>query len=246
MRIERSVTSISWIPRRRSTGSDQGRLRGRLHPLRQRPARRDRSRRRRRARAPARRPTASASPTTSPSLVEFADDGSVVDAGYTGGGHIGATTVKLGKRFTVAAVSLPDRQLDPGDRRRLGALHPDGRWADRVSGPAGRPPPAVRAVLRADRLDDVGVDRPRRRQQRAAPRRGVAVPAPLGLRRRRFARRQERPDRLQGLGRHAPSARTRRGATRTRRRSSPRSRRRWNGSCPTSSCTATPSHRSAS
>ncbi len=43
--------------------------------------------------------------------VEFADDGSVVDADYEGGGTIGATTVKLGKQFTVAAVSLPDRQL---------------------------------------------------------------------------------------------------------------------------------------
>ncbi len=55
------------------------------------------------------------------------------------------------------------------------------------------------------------------------------------------ARRQDRSDRLQGLGRRPPSARTRRGATRTRRRSSPRSRRRSNGSCPTSSCAATPS-----
>ena len=43
--------------------------------------------------------------------VEFADDGSVVDTGYEGGGTIGATTVRLGKQFTVAAVSLPDRQL---------------------------------------------------------------------------------------------------------------------------------------
>jgi hypothetical protein len=45
--------------------------------------------------------------------VDFADDGTVVAATYTGGGHIGATTVKLGKRFTVAAVTLPDRQLTP-------------------------------------------------------------------------------------------------------------------------------------
>jgi hypothetical protein len=45
--------------------------------------------------------------------VEFAADGSVVDARYTAGGDIGATTVRLGKRFTVAAVSLPDRQLAP-------------------------------------------------------------------------------------------------------------------------------------
>ena len=46
-------------------------------------------------------------------FAEFADDGSVVDAGYRGGGMIGSTTVRLGKRFAVAAVSLPDRQLEP-------------------------------------------------------------------------------------------------------------------------------------
>jgi hypothetical protein len=45
--------------------------------------------------------------------VEFAEDGSVVDARYTSRGHIGATTVQLGKRFTIAAVSLPDRQSTP-------------------------------------------------------------------------------------------------------------------------------------
>ena len=34
------------------------------------------------------------------------DDGSVVDARYTGAGHIGATTVKLGKRFTDSKYNL--------------------------------------------------------------------------------------------------------------------------------------------
>jgi Cyclic nucleotide-binding domain len=45
--------------------------------------------------------------------VEFAADGTVLDAGYRAGGAIGATTVRLGKSFTVAAVSLPDRHHDP-------------------------------------------------------------------------------------------------------------------------------------
>jgi Cyclic nucleotide-binding domain len=44
---------------------------------------------------------------------EFADDRSVVAAGYRGGGRIGSTTIRLGKEVTAAAVSLPDRQLEP-------------------------------------------------------------------------------------------------------------------------------------
>jgi hypothetical protein len=43
----------------------------------------------------------------------FADDRSVVAAGYRGGGRIGSTTIRLGKEITAAAVSLPDRQLEP-------------------------------------------------------------------------------------------------------------------------------------
>ncbi len=73
-------------------------------------------------------------------FVEFADDGSVVDAGYAGGGLIGSTTVRLGKRITVAAVSLPDRQLDP----EVG----DGwvRFSQSAGGRTGIPTP--RAVRR--------------------------------------------------------------------------------------------------
>jgi hypothetical protein len=70
---------------------------------------------------------------------EFAD-GAVVDAGYLSGGRIGSTTVRLGKRFTVAAVSLPDRQLEP----EVG----DGwvRFTQSVGGRTGFPTP--RAVRR--------------------------------------------------------------------------------------------------
>jgi hypothetical protein len=45
--------------------------------------------------------------------VEFDTAGQCVTAHYTGGGTIGATTIRLGRHFTVAAVSLPDRQLEP-------------------------------------------------------------------------------------------------------------------------------------
>jgi hypothetical protein len=42
------------------------------------------------------------------------DDGHIVDAGYAGKGHIGSTTVSFGLgKATVAAVSLPDRQPAP-------------------------------------------------------------------------------------------------------------------------------------
>jgi hypothetical protein len=70
---------------------------------------------------------------------EFAD-GVVVDAGYLGGGQIGATTVRLGRRFTVAAVGLPDRQHEP----EIG----DGwvRFTQSAGGRTGFPAP--RAVRR--------------------------------------------------------------------------------------------------
>lgn len=42
------------------------------------------------------------------------DDGRIVDAGYLGGGHIGRTTARLGKRtVTFEAVPLPDLQAEP-------------------------------------------------------------------------------------------------------------------------------------
>ena len=98
-------------------------------------------------------------------FAEFADDGSVVDAGYRGGGMIGSTTVRLGKRFTVAAVSLPDRQLEP----EIG----DGwvRFVQSAGGRTGIPDTprrstcAVRPVLRPDRVVNAGVDGARRRAQ---------------------------------------------------------------------------------
>jgi hypothetical protein len=47
-------------------------------------------------------------------FVEFGEDGSVQDYGHMGRGHIGVTRVKLGpKELSVAAVALPTLQNDP-------------------------------------------------------------------------------------------------------------------------------------
>lgn len=52
--------------------------------------------------------------------IEVGDDGRIVDAGHSGGGMIGATTLRLGgASMTIPAVSFPDLQRDPvieGDR----------------------------------------------------------------------------------------------------------------------------------
>ncbi len=72
---------------------------------------------------------------------DFDDDGRCVRANYLGGGAIGSTTVRFGKRFTVAAVSLPDRQAEP----EIG----DG-WVRFVQTAGGRTGvPAPRPVRRA-------------------------------------------------------------------------------------------------
>ncbi len=45
--------------------------------------------------------------------IEVDDAGRITGAGYSGGGVIGATTLRLGPRLTVAAVALPDKQAEP-------------------------------------------------------------------------------------------------------------------------------------
>ena len=67
--------------------------------------------------------------------IEVADDGSIVDAGYSGGGMIGSTTMNLGRELTVAAVALPDRQAAPE--------HGDGwvRFLQTAGGRTGLPAP---------------------------------------------------------------------------------------------------------
>ncbi|MDH3309017.1 MAG: cyclic nucleotide-binding domain-containing protein, partial [Acidimicrobiia bacterium] len=42
------------------------------------------------------------------------EDGAIVEAGYAGGGHVGATTLRLARKsLTVPAVSLPDLRSEP-------------------------------------------------------------------------------------------------------------------------------------
>ena len=64
------------------------------------------------------------------------DGGRVVRAGYSGGGHIGSTTVRLGpKQVTFAAVSLPDQQ------RELELTETSARFVQTAGGRTGLPAP---------------------------------------------------------------------------------------------------------
>jgi hypothetical protein len=45
--------------------------------------------------------------------IEVQDDATIVGAGYSGGGIVGSTTIMMGKGITVAAVALADRQAEP-------------------------------------------------------------------------------------------------------------------------------------
>jgi Cyclic nucleotide-binding domain len=64
------------------------------------------------------------------------EDGRVVDAGYSGGGRIGATTLRFGKRQgTFAATELPDLQAEPEVR------HGAARFVQTAGGRTGVPAP---------------------------------------------------------------------------------------------------------
>jgi hypothetical protein len=108
MRIEKSVTSISWIPSEAVEGMTKMPFQmGMAHYDEAPPdviddlvALRDADRFR--------------FANDLRAWIDVGDDGQVVGAGYSGGGHIGSTTVSFGPgRMTVAAVSLPDRQHEP-------------------------------------------------------------------------------------------------------------------------------------
>jgi hypothetical protein len=45
-------------------------------------------------------------------VIEVADDGTITGAEYLGGGRIGSTTLRVGTELTFAAVSMPDRQAE--------------------------------------------------------------------------------------------------------------------------------------
>jgi Cyclic nucleotide-binding domain len=67
--------------------------------------------------------------------VDVDDEGRVVDAGYSGGGLIGSTTIGFGDGITVAAVPLPDKQAEP----EIGAGHV--RFVQTAGGRTGVPAP---------------------------------------------------------------------------------------------------------
>ena len=155
-------------------------------------------------------------------FAEFDGDGRCVRHGYDGGGVIGATTVRLGRRFTVAAVPPARPAVAAGDRATAGC----GSVRRRVDGPVCLRPARCGARRSCSSSPPMAwttleLVAPRRRHGRGPAGRRVAVPAALDLRRRRRARRQERDDRFQGLGRarlRPPHAVGRRGLTGARRR----------------------------
>jgi hypothetical protein len=73
---------------------------------------------------------------------EFDGAGRCTGAGYAGQGSIGATTIRLGKEFTVAAVSLPDRCAEPevGDGWVRFVQTSGGRTGLPAPRPVRRPP----------------------------------------------------------------------------------------------------------
>jgi hypothetical protein len=112
MRVERSITSLSWIPSEAVSGpADVGFRAGFAHYDSAPPD----------ALGPDVPATLEALRAADrfrfanhlAAFAEFDAGGHCTAAGYTGGGTVGATTVRFGKEFTVAAVSLPDRQAEP-------------------------------------------------------------------------------------------------------------------------------------
>ena len=162
------------------------------------------------------------------------------------GGVMGATTVRLAtKEATFAARALPDLQRDPeieGTTARF-VQTVGGRTA--LPAPAPREPPAVRAVQGAARVDDARVVIHADGRSEFSRSRREHVPPALGLRRRRASSRPRPGSPTSRTGTATRSASTRRGATRTRPRSSPRSRPRSSASSPPRSCAAARSRRSA-
>ena len=124
MRIESSVTSISWIPSEAIAGHDEAAVRDGRRPLRRAAARR-----RSTTSASCRPPTGSGSPTSCGPGSTWSTAGSST-AGYSGGGRIGSTTLRLGAHdMTLAATAAARPAPGPGDRPDVGPLRPDRRRA---------------------------------------------------------------------------------------------------------------------
>ncbi len=97
------------------------------------------------------------------------EGGRIVGAGYGDGGVMGSTTVRLGgKGITFAAVELPQLRDDPVVTAGVGDVRADVRRPHRAARAAARAASAVRAVPRAARLDDAGAHHRRRRFEPAS------------------------------------------------------------------------------
>ena len=217
-RVEGSVTTISWIPSEAVEGVVKAGFKLGVTHYDHGAARRSRSGHRRLARRARRR--------RSPPLRQPpAGVGAVRRARQRR--RLGSPRRRPARRDERAHRHrcLPRRHGDAraarraGDRPRLDPLHPDQRRAHGRPDAAAGPPGAVRAVQVARGVEHAGADAVRRRPRRGPPGRRVTVPAPLGLRHRRQARRPRAGAPTGRVGPARRSASTRRGATRTRRRS---------------------------
>jgi hypothetical protein len=193
MRIEKSVTSITWIPSEAISGMPKlpfemgvahyddpppDKLDD-LEALRQADAFREANELR--------------------AWVEF-EDGKPSLYGYSGGGHIGVTRIKLGRReLTFPAVQYPLLQAEP----EVG----DGwvKFKQSAGGHMGLPAPRRVSgkpffrIKSASAWTTLGADDQRGRYRRACARGGEPVPAPLALRRRQQAGGEVGHDRLRGV-----------------------------------------------
>ena len=144
MRIERSITTVSWIPSDLLEG--MGKIATRMKLAHHDPP-----------------PPDSLGADTSAAIdelrvndrfrfanelrayIEVDDDGHITGCGYFGGGVIGATTIGLGVgSITIPAVSCPTAQRARG-HADLGAVHPDGGWPHgRADAACVKHPPFIR------------------------------------------------------------------------------------------------------
>lgn len=128
MRIESSVTSISWIPSEAVTGANKAAFEtGFTHYD-----------------DPPPDVVADLDALRAADGFRFAnqlgawievESGKIVDAGYAGGGMMGSTTIRLGRRATFAAVGLPDIQREPELRGT------SARFVQTAGGRTGLPAP---------------------------------------------------------------------------------------------------------
>ena len=153
MRIERSITTVSWIPSDLLEG--MGKMATRMKLAHHDPP-----------------PPDALGTDTSAAIeqlrladrfrfanqlrayIEVDDDGRITDCGYCGGGVIGATTIGHGVgSITIPAVKLPDRQSDPEVTADCGDVHADSRRTNRRPDAACGEARPVHPVPRADRVD---------------------------------------------------------------------------------------------